>query len=143
RVANLGLTSAGMTAFGLGLAAAGVLPRLEYNLVSNLPGGYPDVDVSQRAASWLDWGLIDNWDRLLLQPGFEYIGWPVLLLAIAAPLAWTAAHLRASAERLVARSAAPAARPFARQSTCCGAITMLPFFAVLGVAVLILARAEA
>ena len=25
----------------------------------------------------------DGWQRLLLQPGFEYIGWPALLLAIA------------------------------------------------------------
>jgi len=33
-------------AFGFALAAAGVLPRLEYNALSNLAGGYPaEIDV--------------------------------------------------------------------------------------------------
>jgi hypothetical protein len=98
----------------LGLAAAGVLPRLEYNAVSNLPGGYPSADVSLRATAWNHWGLIDGWQRLLLQPGFEYIGWPALLLAFAAlPL-------------LLRRHRPPG----------------LAYFAALGLAVLVLARAE-
>ena len=96
-------------AFALG--AAGLLPRLEYNAVSNLPGGYPDAEVSLRATSWNDWGVIGNWDRLLLEPGFEYIGLPVFVLAVAAiPLVLR--HGR------------------------------LLFFAVLGLVVLVLARAE-
>jgi hypothetical protein len=104
----------GIAAFGFALGAAGLLPRLEYNLVSNLPGGYPSADVSLRATTWLDWGLIDNWQRLLLQPGFEYIGWPALLLALAAL-------------PLLALRKGP---------------TMLGYFAALGVIVLVLARAE-
>ena len=109
------LTSATIGLLTLGLAAAGLLPRLEYNAVSNLPGGYPDADVSLRATTWHDWGLIANPDRLLLQPGFEYIGWLTLLLALAAvPL-------------MFGRR-----RPMA----------MLPFFAGLALVVLILARAE-
>jgi hypothetical protein len=96
------------------LAAAGLLPRLEYNLISDLPGGYPDAAGSLRATTWHDWGFIAGWDRLLLQPGFEYIGWPVFVLSLAAlPLLLVKCRQR-----------------------------MLPYFAVLGLAVLILARAE-
>ena len=61
-------------------------PRLEYNLLSNLPGGYPDAGVRLAPTSWSDWGVISGWDRLLLSPGFEFIGWPVMALAVAAPL---------------------------------------------------------
>jgi hypothetical protein len=105
----------GIGAFGLALGAAGLLPRVEFDLVSNLPGGYPNADVSLRATNWLDWGLIDNWDRLLLQPGFEYIGWPVLLLALGALVL------------LIRRTWRP---------------PMVLYFAALGGAVLVLARAE-
>jgi hypothetical protein len=96
------------------LAAAGLLPRLEYNAVSNLPGGYPSADVSLRATTWNDWGIIANPNRLLLEPGFEYIGLPVVLLALAAiPVVLSKR------------------RPL-----------MLGFFAGLGLVVLLLARAE-
>ena len=109
------IATAAMIALWAGsLSAAGLLPRLEYNAVSNLPGGYPSADVSLRATSWNDWGIIANWDRLLLQPGFQYIGWPALVLALLA-LLW-----------LISRR-----RPL-----------MLGFFAALGLAVLVLARAE-
>ena len=101
----------GTFAFALCLAAAGLLPRLEYNLLSNLPGGYPDAGVRLAPTSWSDWGVINGWDRLLLSPGFEFIGWPVLALAVAAPL-------------------------FARRRL------SVPYFAVFGLAVLVLARAD-
>ncbi len=110
----LALHAVGILGMTAALSAAGVLPRLEYNLVSNLPGGYPDADVSLRATTWNDWGIISNWDRLLLQPGFEYIGWPVLLLASIGILG-----------NLASRR-----------------IPTVPFFAGLGVVVLVLARAE-
>jgi hypothetical protein len=111
RLVRLAVNGSGALVFGVGLAAAGLLPRLEYNLVSNLPGGYPDADVSLRVTSLSDWGVIGGWDRLLLQPGFEYVGWPVLILVLVAPvLAWRHSHVL--------------------------------YFAALGVAVLILARAE-
>jgi hypothetical protein len=113
RVGSLLLNGVGIAALSFGLAAAGLLPRLEFNAVSNLPGGYPDADVSLRATTWNDWGVIANWDHLLLHPGFEYIGWPALLLALAAiPLISRRRH---------------------------GALV---YFAALGLAVLVLARAE-
>jgi hypothetical protein len=114
RPATLTTNALGIAAFAFALGAAGLLPRIEYNLVSNLPGGYPDADVSLRATSWFDWGLLDNWERLLLQPGFEYVGWPALLLALGALVL------------LLKRKRPP----------------MLLYFAGLGVAVLVLARAE-
>jgi hypothetical protein len=81
RVRRAAAVGAAIAAWTFSLAAAGLLPRLEYNAVSNLPGGYPGADVSLRATTWNNWGLIDDWQRLLLQPGFEYIGLPALLLA--------------------------------------------------------------
>jgi hypothetical protein len=112
RLTTILTTGATIAVWSVALGAAGLLPRLEYNAVSNLPGGYPDAEVSLRATSWADWGVIANWDRLLLQPGFEYIGIPVLVLAVlaAVPLLLTRGKLT--------------------------------YFAVLGVVVLVLARAE-
>jgi hypothetical protein len=40
RLLNSALHGGGVLAFGFGLAAAGILPRLEYNALSNLAGGY-------------------------------------------------------------------------------------------------------
>lgn len=67
---------------GFGLAAAGVLPRLEYNGLSNLAGGYPDEGgQAEGVGGWVveDWGM-------LLEPGFWYAGVAVLALALAAPI---------------------------------------------------------
>ena len=69
-------------AVGFGLAAAGVLPRLEYNSLSNLAGGYPVIgDQAETVGGWSagDWGL-------LLEPGHWYAGVVVLALAVAAPV---------------------------------------------------------
>jgi hypothetical protein len=61
----------------------------------------------------MSWGILDDWYRRLLQPGFSYLGWSVLGLALAAPLlAWRR-------------------RSFG-----------VPYFAALSLAVLILARYE-
>ena len=69
-------------AFGFALAAAGVLPRLEYNALSNLAGGYPAEIVAQGGWSLGDWVL-------LLKPGLWYAGITILALALVAPLiAW-------------------------------------------------------
>ena len=84
RISALLLNSGGILMFGFALAAAGLLPRLEYNLLSNLPGGYPDTVTS--GAAWSAWGILDNWYQRLLQPGFSYLSWSVLGLAIAAPV---------------------------------------------------------
>jgi hypothetical protein len=84
RVQALAIHSGGILLFGFALAAAGLLPRLEYNVLSNLPGGYQDGSTVLR--SWMDWGILDNWYQRLLQPGFSYLGWSVLGLAVAAPV---------------------------------------------------------
>ncbi|MDP8948839.1 MAG: YfhO family protein [Actinomycetota bacterium] len=73
--------------FGLGLAAAGVLPRLEYNALSNLAGGYSDIEIGPSV------GLVElpvqEWSSLLLEPGAWYVGAPILALALLAPVvAW-------------------------------------------------------
>lgn len=68
--------------FSFGLAAAGLLPRLEYNRLSNLAGGYSSVLGLPGSANGLamrDWGL-------LLEPGSAYYaGVAVLALALVAP----------------------------------------------------------
>src|SRR5207245_2392127 len=84
RFRSLVLHGGGVLVFGFTLAAAGLLPRLEYNLLSNLPGGYPPAVTPPPA--WTDWGIIDDWYHRLLQPGFSYLGWSVLGLAVAAPV---------------------------------------------------------
>jgi hypothetical protein len=127
RLKLLAINGGGITLITAGLAAAGVLPRLEYNLVSNLPGGYADADSSLRATSWNAWGFVSGWDRLLLKPGFEYVGWLVLFLACAAVVIWTARLIVARPSDSGSRAATP---------------RMVPFFAVLGLAVLIVSRAE-
>jgi hypothetical protein len=100
---------AGILVFGFSLAAGGLLPRLEYNLLSNLPGGYPNADVVLASAAWSDWGFLNGWDHLLLEPGFHFLGWTPLGLALCAPLV-------------------------------SGRRYGVPFFAVLSIGVLILAR---
>ncbi|MDQ6672796.1 MAG: YfhO family protein, partial [Chloroflexota bacterium] len=71
---------------GFGLAAIGLLPRLEYNLLSNLPGGYGAAGLASPSAALTDWGVIEDWQTRLLTPGFHYVGVVVLALALAAPV---------------------------------------------------------
>ncbi|MGH3148194.1 MAG: YfhO family protein [Rubrobacter sp.] len=71
------LHGGGVLAFGFGLAAAGVLPRLEYNALSNLAGGYDEP-----SSGW----TLDDWQTLLVVPDLNYIGATVLALALVAPL---------------------------------------------------------
>ena len=85
RLLGLVLHGGAVLLFGFGLAAAGLLPRLEYNALSNLAGGYP-VEEGAGAVEiggWekKDWGL-------LLEPGLWYAGGAVVALALlAVPLA--------------------------------------------------------
>jgi hypothetical protein len=79
RFAALPVHGGAVLLFGAGLAAAGLLPRVEYNLLSNLAGGY--AGAQQPVSGGLsprDWiGLI--------QPGWWYAGGAALALAAAAP----------------------------------------------------------
>jgi hypothetical protein len=79
RLAGAVLHGGAVLLFGFGLAAAGVLPRLEYNALSNLAGGYPNPE---KGIGW----SIEAWDRLFLPSGQLYAGAAVLALALAAPL---------------------------------------------------------
>ncbi len=81
RVSGLLIHGSAVLLFGFGLAAAGVLPRLEYNALSNLAGGYPNED-EEFTGGW----SIEDWEKLFVSPGFFYAGSATLALALAAPL---------------------------------------------------------
>ena len=85
RASGLFLHGGAVLVFGFGLAAAGLLPRLEYNALSNLAGGYPNTDFST------GWGITD-WEKLFVSPGFFYAGGATLALALAAPLVARGRH---------------------------------------------------
>ena len=79
RVGRLLQHQAAIFVFGAALAAAGLLPRVEFNRLSNLAGGYMGVDASVgglRPEQWV----------FLAMPGMWYAGASVLVLAAAAPL---------------------------------------------------------
>src|ERR687886_787119 len=80
RVGWLLVHGAGVLVFGLAMGAFGVLPRLEYNALSNLAGGYPAEVLSDQS-----WWSVGDW-ALLLDPGPWYAGLIVLALALVAPL---------------------------------------------------------
>src|SRR5215212_5600068 len=62
RVGGLFVHGGAVLVFGACLAAAGVLPRLEYNALSNLAGGYPD-----EVRAYGGWSVSD-WVSLLALP---------------------------------------------------------------------------
>ncbi len=67
--------------FAFVLAAAGLLPRLEYNALSNLAGGYTKAGLEPVAS-----GLTPRQWMLLVQPGWWYAGGATLSLAVMAPV---------------------------------------------------------
>ena len=82
RVFDALIHGGGVLLFGFGLAAAGLLPRLEYQRLSNLADGYASLEGVRGA--WGGWTLGD-WGSLAV-PGLVYPGLVVLALALAAPL---------------------------------------------------------
>lgn len=82
------LCGGGVLLFGFGLAAAGFLPRLEYQTLSTLADGYGNIEGVR--AAWGGWNS-DDWKRLLT-PGLIYPGLMVLALALSAPLVARARH---------------------------------------------------
>ena len=78
----------GVLLFGFGLAAAGLLPRVEYQTLSTLADGYGNIEGVR--AAWGGW-TSDDWKRLLT-PGLVYPGLTVLALALAAPLVARGRH---------------------------------------------------
>ena len=82
RIVGLLLHGAAVLAFGFGLAAAGLLPRLEYQALSTLADGYGNIEGVKAAYGGNTW---EDWKRFLV-PGLVYPGLAVLALALAAPL---------------------------------------------------------
>ncbi len=64
--------------FGAALAAAGLLPRVEFNALSNLAGGYAGENLNVGGLQPSQWVY-------LAIPGDRYVGLSVLVLAAAAP----------------------------------------------------------
>ena len=83
-VSAMVLDISGMVLIGVGLGAAGIFPRMEFNLLSNLPLGYPQVEPEPHTVTALDWNLVQAWARLLLTPGFYALGLPVATAAVMA-----------------------------------------------------------
>ncbi|HZY66580.1 MAG TPA: YfhO family protein [Rubrobacteraceae bacterium] len=81
RTSGLVMHGSAVLLFGFGLAAAGILPRLQYNARSNLAGGYPDSGPGFGGG----WSIAD-WEKLFVTPGFFYAGSATLALALVAPL---------------------------------------------------------
>jgi hypothetical protein len=86
RITSTLLSGVVLVGSGFGLAAVGLLPRAEYNAVSNLPGGYDAAGLSPLTVALTDWGIIEDWSTRLLTPGFHYAGAVVIALAVAAPV---------------------------------------------------------
>jgi hypothetical protein len=82
RALGLLLHGGGVLMFGFGLAAAGILPRLEYQALSSLADGYASIEGVR--AAWGGW-TSEDWKRLLV-PSLVYPGLTTLALALAAPL---------------------------------------------------------
>ncbi|MBA2440880.1 MAG: YfhO family protein [Rubrobacter sp.] len=80
RLSVSALTGGAVLAFGFGLAAAGLLPRLEYNALSGLAGGYHALE-----GTIVGGFSMDDWYRVLRPPSLFYAGVAVLALALAAP----------------------------------------------------------
>ncbi|MGF1473439.1 MAG: YfhO family protein [Rubrobacteraceae bacterium] len=96
RASGLVIHGSAVLLFGFGLAAAGLLPRLEYNALSNLADGYSEN--SNLAGSYPEiesgygWSVAD-WEKLFVFPNFFYAGVATLALALAAPLVARGRHL--------------------------------------------------
>jgi len=88
RILALVLNGGAVLLFGFGLAAAGVLPRLEFHSVSNLAEGY--AGIGEAVASYGGWKP-KTWVRLMF-PGVIYAGLTTLVLALAAPFIARARH---------------------------------------------------
>ena len=88
RLLGLLVHGCGVLLFGFGLAAAGLLPRLEYQTLSSLADGYAGIEGVRTA--WGGWTL-EDWKRLPL-PGLVYPGLVTLALALAAPFVARGRH---------------------------------------------------
>lgn len=82
RLSSLLLNVGMILIWGLGLAAAGLLPRLEYARLSNLATGYTSTGEQQSFGGFTP----SEWLVAMLQPGDWYVGGSVMILLCLAPL---------------------------------------------------------
>ncbi len=92
RIIDLTLYGCGVLGFGFGFAAAGLLPRLEYNALSSLANGYEGIGEEAEVGGW----GVSHWVDLLNPQGITwyegaytnaaYVGGMVFALALSAPL---------------------------------------------------------
>lgn len=83
RVVRLGLHGGVVLTIGFGLAAAGILPRLEYNAQSNLAGGrYQGAGSWAAAVGGVTWSQLDR----ASQPSLYYPGAAAIALGVVALL---------------------------------------------------------
>lgn len=84
RLGALAANGIGLLLAGFGLAAAGLLPRLEYNALSTLAGGYKHSEELAEfgGMSPTAWALLLNHSDMLL-----YAGGVTVVLAVVAPIA--------------------------------------------------------
>lgn len=85
RLWALTLTGGAILLVGLGLAAAGLLPRLEFNALSSISEAYAADD---EVRGW----TIRDWKELYQRHTIFYAGGAVLALALSAPLISRTAH---------------------------------------------------
>ncbi|MPZ15693.1 MAG: hypothetical protein GEU73_14940 [Chloroflexi bacterium] len=81
RFLQLAMHGAAVIGLGVGLGAAGLLPRIEYHALSNLADGYATADLAVGGWSVASWSL-------LLTPSLWYAG--VVVIALALTGAWLA-----------------------------------------------------
>ena len=87
RLQRVAMHGFGVFVFAVALDAAGLLPRLEFNALSNLSGGYTGKEVSVGGLNPKDW-------ILLVKPGFWYVGITVVALAMCALFVTSGPHKR-------------------------------------------------
>lgn len=85
RLLALTLTGGVILVSGFGLAAAGLLPRLEFNALSSISEVYA---AESEVRGW----TTEKWPRLYQQRSIYYAGAAVLALALSAPLVSRTAH---------------------------------------------------
>ncbi len=82
RLTALALHGSAVLLSGALFGAAGLLPRVEYNRLSNLAAGYAGAEEDALIGGW----SLGNWASIITRSDWHYAGIVVLLLAVLAPL---------------------------------------------------------
>ncbi len=88
RARGLVLHGTAVLVAGVLFGAAGLLPRVEYNRLSNLAAGYGGAEQDALIGGW----TLGNWASVLTRTDWHYAGVAVLALAVLGPMAVRARH---------------------------------------------------